>query len=226
MQAEPVIVGMSLTPRPGTPGSCVLYSAGPVTVTVQTEGAEEVWITVDDGEAVALEPVGDDGTEFVGEISVLGESWNGSHTVSAVAESGELVKMRFVAVVLAVALALVLIDARFKPAVVLQTAMFVVACRLFWAVLHWMGRYHVLTDLRVLSLSGVFAVEVFDCPLRKVASVEHVYTVREPPLCLGTLAIRPADGAQACLWQSIRRPVWVRERLLAAIARANQNFSA
>jgi hypothetical protein len=60
VQAEPVIVGMSLTPGPGTPGSCVLKSAGPVTVTVQVEGAEEVWITVDDGEAVALEPVGDD----------------------------------------------------------------------------------------------------------------------------------------------------------------------
>jgi hypothetical protein len=48
-----------------------------VTVTVQVEDAAEVWITVDDGEAVALEPVGDDGTEFVGEIAVLGESWNG-----------------------------------------------------------------------------------------------------------------------------------------------------
>ena len=90
-QAPPVIVGMSLTPGPGTPGSCVLYSAGPVAVTVQTEGTEEVWITVDDGEAVALDPVGDDGTEFIGEIAVLGESWNGLHTVSAVAQSGELV---------------------------------------------------------------------------------------------------------------------------------------
>ena len=91
MQAEPVIVGMSLTPGPGTPGSCVLYSAGPVAVTVQAEDSAEVWVTVDDGEAVALEPVGDDGTEFVGEIPVLGESWNGSHIVSAVAENGELV---------------------------------------------------------------------------------------------------------------------------------------
>jgi hypothetical protein len=36
------------------------------------------------------------GTEFVGEIAVLGESWNGSHTVSAVAESGELVSAPWV----------------------------------------------------------------------------------------------------------------------------------
>jgi hypothetical protein len=39
VQAPPVIVGMSLSPGPGTPGSCVLQSAGPVTVTVQVEGA-------------------------------------------------------------------------------------------------------------------------------------------------------------------------------------------
>ena len=90
-QAEPEIVGMSLTPGPGTPGSCVLQSAGPVTVTVHADGAMEVWMTVDDAEAVALEPVGNNGTEFVGEIAVLGESGNGSHMVSAVARSGELV---------------------------------------------------------------------------------------------------------------------------------------
>ncbi len=96
VQAEPVIVGMSLTPGPGTPKSCVLKSAGPVTVTVQVEGAEEVWITVDDGEAVALEPVEDDQLTFAGEIAVLGESWNGSHTVSAVSESGELVSAPWV----------------------------------------------------------------------------------------------------------------------------------
>jgi hypothetical protein len=96
VQAPPMILGMSLTPGPGTPGSCVLQSAGPVTVTVQVEDAAEVWMTVDDGEAVALEPVGDDGTEFVGEIAVLGESWNGSHTVSAIAKSGELVSAPWV----------------------------------------------------------------------------------------------------------------------------------
>jgi hypothetical protein len=94
-QAPPEILGMSLTPGPGTPGSCVLKSAGPVTVLVQTEDAVEVWIAVDDGEAVALAAAGDDG-EFVGEIAVLGESWNGSHTVSAVAKSGELVSAPWV----------------------------------------------------------------------------------------------------------------------------------
>lgn len=82
---EPVPEILDLDLDPDAP-----KSAGPVTVTVQVENAVEVWMTVDDGGEVALEPVGDDGTEFVGEIAVLGESWNGLHTVSAVARAGEL----------------------------------------------------------------------------------------------------------------------------------------
>jgi hypothetical protein len=80
---EPEIVDLELDPD-------APKSAGPVVVTVQAMNAAEVWMTVDDGSEVALEPVGDEGTEFVGEIAVLGESWNGSHTVSAVARAGEL----------------------------------------------------------------------------------------------------------------------------------------
>jgi hypothetical protein len=82
---EPVPEILDLDLDPDAP-----QSAGPVKVTVQVENAVEVWMTVDDGGEVALEPVGDDGTEFVGEIAVLGESWNGDHTISAVARAGEL----------------------------------------------------------------------------------------------------------------------------------------
>jgi hypothetical protein len=83
--AEPVPEIVDLDLDPFAP-----KSAGPVKVTVQADNAVEVWMTVDDGGEVALEPVGDEGTEFVGEIAVLGESWNGLHTVSAVAWAGEL----------------------------------------------------------------------------------------------------------------------------------------
>jgi hypothetical protein len=83
--AEPVPEIVDLDLDPFAP-----KSAGPVKVTVQADNAAEVWMTVDDGGEVALEPVGDEGTEFVGEIAVLGESWNGLHTVSAVARAGEL----------------------------------------------------------------------------------------------------------------------------------------
>jgi len=80
---EPEIVDLDLDPF-------APKSAGPIKVTVQANNAVEVWMAVDSGDAVALEPVGDEGTEFVGEIAVLGESWNGDHTVAAVARAGEL----------------------------------------------------------------------------------------------------------------------------------------
>jgi hypothetical protein len=80
---EPEILDLDLDPD-------APKSAGPLMVTVQAANAVEVWMTVDEGGEVALEPVGDEGTEFVGEIAVLGESWNGEHTVSAVARAGEL----------------------------------------------------------------------------------------------------------------------------------------
>lgn len=83
--AEPVPDIVDLDLNPFAP-----KSAGPVKVTVQADNAAEVWMTVDNGEVVALEPVGDEGTEFVGEIAVLGESWNGLHTVSAVARADKL----------------------------------------------------------------------------------------------------------------------------------------
>ena len=50
---------------------------------------------------------------------------------------------------------------------------FLIAARVMWAVLNWMGRLYVLTDLRVLRLSGVFSVDIFDCPLRKVGEARH-----------------------------------------------------
>jgi hypothetical protein len=80
---EPEIVDLDLDPD-------APKSAGPVTVTVQAANAVEVWMTVDNDGEVALEPVGDEGSEFVGEIAVIGESWNGDHIVSAVARAGEL----------------------------------------------------------------------------------------------------------------------------------------
>ena len=83
--AEPAPEIMDLALDPDAP-----KSAGSVKVTVQAENAVEVWMAVDSGDAVALEPIGDEGIEFVGEIAVLGESWNGLHTVSAVARADEL----------------------------------------------------------------------------------------------------------------------------------------
>src|SRR6185503_11109165 len=104
-----------------------------------------------------------------------------------------------------------------------EVAIFVVAGRIMWAVLQWMGRLYVLTDLRVLRLSGVFNVDIFDCPLRKVAEARITRTFRERMLRLGSIEIVPAD--EACPpgeWRTIKRPVEVLERIQATVRRAKQ----
>src|SRR5688500_8335116 len=103
-----------------------------------------------------------------------------------------LAAMRFAAVVL-----IGIIAARLwlKPPVALRAAevgAVLIAARIMVAVLQWMGRLYVLTDLRVLRLSGVFNVDIFDCPLRKVGQARLTRSFRERLLRLGSIEIIPS----------------------------------
>ena len=101
--------------------------------------------------------------------------------------------------------------------------MLLITGRTAWAILSWMGRMYLLTDLRVLRLSGVFTTEIFDCPLRKVARTRLVPTFRERLLRLGSIEFIPSDDQRPCsTWQTIRRPNQVHEQVQRAIARAKQ----
>ena len=73
----------------------------------------------------------------------------------------------------------------------LPAAIFLLAGRIMWAVLQWMGRLYVLTDMRIVRLSGVFNVEIFDCALRKVATTRLTRTFREKLWRLGSIEIQP-----------------------------------
>ena len=104
-----------------------------------------------------------------------------------------------------------------------EIGIFFIAGRLTWALCQWMGRIYVLTDMRIVAVSGVFSPQVFECPLRKVARTRLVYTVRERLLGLGSLEIIPHDEeSPAGMWQTIARPRKVHERVLTAIRRARQ----
>ena len=92
-----------------------------------------------------------------------------------------------------------------------------------WAILNWMGRLYVLTDLRVLRFSGIFTTDIFDCPLRKIARTRLIPTSRERVLALGTIEFIPSDDRRPCsAWQTIARPAQVHEQVQRAIARAKQ----
>ena len=104
---------------------------------------------------------------------------------------------------------------------VYEAGLFLIAARVMWAVLNWMGRLYVLTDLRIIRLSGVFNVEIFDCALRRVAHTRVVRTTRERLFRLGSVEIIPADEeAASALWQTVRRPHEVHRTIQSTIARS------
>ena len=106
---------------------------------------------------------------------------------------------------------------------IVYTATFIVAGRVMWAVLQWMGRLYVLTDLRVVRLSGVFNVEILDCALRKVAHTRLTRTFREKLCGLGSIEIVPVDDScPPSVWQSVKRPAEVQAKIQSTIDRAKQ----
>lgn len=130
----------------------------------------------------------------------------------------------FAAITAVVALALAVIDHRMHDRFYLELAVFLIAGRVMWAILQWIGLLYVLTDMRVLRVIGVFNVDVFDCPLRKVIRTRLVSTAREKLAGVGSIEIIPKDEEMpTAIWQTIRKPAETYERLTAAINRAKQS---
>lgn len=105
----------------------------------------------------------------------------------------------------------------------MEAGLFLIAGRVTWSMLQWMSRLYVLTNLRILRLSGIFSVDLFDCPLRRVARTRLVYSTRERVMRLGTVEITPADHeTPPAFWGMIARPREVHEQIIAAIAKSRQ----
>ncbi|CAN5601793.1 hypothetical protein BH09PLA1_BH09PLA1_34690 [soil metagenome] len=133
--------------------------------------------------------------------------------------------LKFIGVVLIMMIGAKLIDDRLpgRNAVYQELGLFVLAGRVMWAALQWMGRLYILTDLRIVRLSGVFSVEIFDCPLRKVARTRMLRTTREKLTAVATIEIIPSDETlPVSYWNTVARPSAVHEQILAAITRAKQ----
>ena len=107
--------------------------------------------------------------------------------------------------------------------VYLEAAIFVIAGRVMWAVLQWMGRLYVLTDQRVIRLTGVFSVDLHDCPLRKISRTQIVVGAKDRLCRVGSIEIFPKDDAENLAlgtWQTIGQPIEVNEQIVAALRRA------
>jgi hypothetical protein len=107
---------------------------------------------------------------------------------------------------------------------VIEAVALAVAARIMWATLLWMSRLYIMTDYRILRLSGVLSVDVFDCPLRKVRQTRLLFSIRERLWSLGSIEIQPADSGSEPrppgIWQSVRRPAEVHDRIRSTIAKA------
>jgi hypothetical protein len=133
--------------------------------------------------------------------------------------------LRFIGIVAILALGAIAFDARNnREWFYIEGAIFLAAGRIMWAVLQWMGRLYVLTDLRVIRLSGVLKLDIFDCALRKIARTQVSMTVKERLCATGSIEIVPSDEMLAsATWQTIPRPLEVNELIVATINRAKQH---
>ena len=134
--------------------------------------------------------------------------------------------LRFAAVVLLLVIATQVFDDKLPPLnrlAVWEAGLFFIAGRFMWGLLQWTSRVYVLTDLRIVSISGVFSPQVFDCPLRRVARTRLIYSARERLLALGSIEIIPLeDEMPVGLWQTVAKPRLVHEQVVAAINKAKQ----
>lgn len=109
----------------------------------------------------------------------------------------------------------------------LEAGIFVIAGRVMWSVLQWMGRLYVLTDQRVIRLAGVFSVDLHDCPLRRISRTQVITGLKDRICRVGSIEIVPKDEAENLAlgsWQTIGQPIEVNEQIVAALRRA-QNGS-
>jgi hypothetical protein len=108
-----------------------------------------------------------------------------------------------------------------SKALSVQFGLFLIAGRVMWSVVQWMGRYYILTDLRVVRVSGIFSIDIQSCALKKVGTVNFYSFVGERLLGKGCVEMTFADGKM--IWQTVSRPNRIYRTVAAAVARAKSN---
>jgi hypothetical protein len=104
-----------------------------------------------------------------------------------------------------------------------EIGLMLVAARAGWAVLNWAGKIYLLSDLRIVRVSGVFSPQIHDIPLRKVARTRLVCGYHERACRLGSIEIIPeSDQWPWSVWQTVAKPEEIHETIRRTIARAKQ----
>ncbi len=93
--------------------------------------------------------------------------------------------------------------------------------RLFYQLLDWLTRIYVLTDRRVVTISGLIYPAVTETELKDIRSANLCATFRERALGLGTILFR-ADSSTHLMhsaWRTLARPNEVHEIVNQTIKR-------
>ena len=127
-----------------------------------------------------------------------------------------------IAIALIVAIGTSLTSARHTH-IGVEVGLMLVSLRAAWAILSWSGRVYLLTEMRVLKISGVFNAQIHDIPLRKIARTRLTKSMHERIWRLGSIEIIPeSDQWPWSVWQTIPRPGDAHDTIRRAISRAKQ----
>ncbi len=91
--------------------------------------------------------------------------------------------------------------------VVITAGVFLFAARLLWQTLDWIFRSYILTDRRVISLSGVLRRYNFTAPLRTIQHIQVYRSIPERLLGLGSVGFATAGtDVVETWWLVLNRP--------------------
>lgn len=92
--------------------------------------------------------------------------------------------------------------------------------RLFWQFLVWLSHVYVLTDRRVIRVSGVLRVSVFETALKKIQHTSTYFSIRERLFGLGSIGFATAgmDAVEAW-WLMVASPLEVHQTILRTLDR-------
>ncbi|QDU72425.1 PH domain-containing protein [Mucisphaera calidilacus] len=107
-----------------------------------------------------------------------------------------------------------------RPRDIVLVGLMAMGLVLLWGFCEWLSRTYILTDRRVITLTGVLRVQVFEAALERVQHTRLVVSLRERVLNLGTVSISTAGTAgEETVWQMLSNPLEVHQQLLAALRR-------
>lgn len=106
---------------------------------------------------------------------------------------------------------------------IVQAALALAAARMGFAMLQWVSRLYVLTNRRVMRLSGILNIDIFECALTKIQNTYLTLAWYERLTGLGTISFATAGtGGVEASWANVNNPLELHERVRSAIHRAQR----